>query len=1463
MDGKLIYLAQKRAHLFVCAKGCCCGRTDRGHAAVPIDFYKQQYKQRKLRQVMQLSMNGCLGPCAMANAVLLVFDGRPIWFQSINHEPQIVALFDYVGQMLAADRYLPPPAQLAEYVFDYYLWSNSHASPLVDLPPALPVAQQAGILLLTHADTDLLCLRGAAADLPKGFGPVHASSLGKIQSEEHMHALVAGEARSARVIIVRLLGGAASLPGFRQLVEAARRQNQLLLVVSGAGAPDPELTAASTVPAAIVHETTAYLQLGGRENFAHCLRFLSDHLLLTGFGYERPREMRQHGIYHPDLGPEPTLAEWRARHDTNLPTVGLLFYRAHWMSGNLAFIDAFVRQIESQGANALPVFTSSLKETVAPPARFAGLGRWPAAFDFFFTADVPIVDALIMTMSFSMGEINAGGTTSAGWGVDTLAALDLPVLQAITCSTTSWQWQASARGLNPLDTAMQVALPEFDGRIITVPVTFKERLPHRGANREASDGGTDFGHATSGDDELIHYAPLDDRVSRVVGLALRLAVLRKKPNRRKRIAFILTNSPGKAARVGNAVGLDTPASLIHVLAAMRQAGYHVDQLPGDGDTLIQTLIDRCSYDQTFLTDEQLAGAVARVPAAQYARWFQDLPASARQRMIAQWGDPPGEAYVHDGAIALAGLELGNVFVALQPPRGYGLDPGAIYHQPDLPPTHNYYALYRWLRDSWQADAIVHMGKHGTLEWLPGKGLGLSADCFPDSFLHDLPLIYPFIVNNPGEGAQAKRRAHAVVVDHLIPPMTTADSYGELAELMQLVDEYYQVEMLDPQKLPLLQQQIWDLIKQAHLDEDLKHLLREDHGDHVHDWDETMTPEGTPVGLASMQGRDVAHLIEDLDGYLCELAGAQIRDGLHVLGQPPQGEQLVGLLEALTRVPNLEVPSLRDGVAHRFGLDCSALLAGRGQRMPSVPAELPQLADRPLATCGDALEVVDELGRHLLTLLAGRDFDLDSIPAAIAETFGQPLEQGGASTLHATLDFVCRRLVPTLRQTPDEIANLLRGLDGRYVPAGPSGAPTRGMAHVLPTGRNFYAVDPRALPSQAAWLVGQELAREVIERFVAETKSFPETIGINVWGTSSMRTQGDDVAQIFALLGVRPVWQRESRRLIGVEIISPAELGRPRVDVVVRISGFFRDAFPHLIRLLNEAVDLVVSADEPPETNFIRKHYLEEVAARLDEGLSDCEVHADQCARLRVFGSKPGTYGAGILPLIEEGNWRDGADLAEAYVNWGGYAYTGAGDEDGIDSRDVFRQRLSGVDVAVHNQDNREHDIFDSDDYLQFHGGMIAAIGALSGRKPRHYLGDTHDPSRPVVRDLKEEALRVFRTRVVNPKWIEGITRHGYKGGLELAATVDYLFGYDATAGVVDDWMYEKVAQTYALSRELQEFLERSNPWALHAISQRLLEAAERGLWAEPRPETLSALRDTLRASEAMLEQRVESSAPLR
>jgi cobaltochelatase CobN len=1436
LDGKPIHLVAKRAHLMVCAKGCCCGRTDRGYAAVPIDFYKQEYKKRKIRKLVQLTMSGCLGPCPLANVALLFFDGRPVWFQSINGEAQIRAIFDYIDRMLAADGYLPPPPELADYVFTYYAWSHASSA------PSRTASMADGILFLTHADTDLLALRAALAGLPDGFPPVRALSLGKVATEEHLAAALGWPGAAPRVVVARLLGGVQSVPGFRSLADTARARGQHLIVVSGTGSPDPELTAVSTVSPAVVHEATAYLQAGGPDNVAQMLRFLADHLLLTGFGHAPPAEQPPHGVYHPDLPRGATLADWLAWHDPARPTVGLLFYRSHWMSGNLAFVDACVRELAARGANALPVFTASLKDE-APPgvgrifnpssSQTDGLEirpteRWPAALSLFVGDGRPLIDVLITTVSFAVGDVRADGPTPAGWAVSAFSALGVPVLQAVCGGTARWQWEASQRGLNPLDTAMNVALPEFDGRIITVPISFKEPLN---------------GAAPT---EAVHYAPAADRIARVAGLALRFVVLRRKPNRDKRIAFVLTNSPGKAAKIGNAVGLDAPASLLRVLTAMRDAGYEVGDLPPDGDALIHALIDRCSYDETLLTADQLANAAGRVPAAEYRHWFADLPEIQRRQMASQWGEPPGEAYVHDGHVALAGLEFGNVFVALQPPRGHGMDPNAIYHQPDLPPPHNYHALYRWLRDIWQADAIVHLGKHGTLEWLPGKGVGLSADCYPDTFLGDLPLFYPFILNDPGEGAQAKRRGHAVIIDHLTPPMTTADAHGELAELMQLVDEYYQVELLDPSKMPLVQQQIWDLIRGAHLEDDLKYLMQKGEDGHTHEWDDAVTAEGTPVTLAQMRGREVSHLIQELDGYLCELAGAQIRDGLHILGQVPDGEQMVGLLQALTRVPNLDVPSLRAAVAGPFGLDLDMLLAERGRPLDAVSPLLARLADRPLVTRADALETIDDLCRHLHALLQRHDFRSGAVEPVIAQTFLGLTDGDG---VRAVLSFVCERLVPALRRTTDEIDNLLAALAGRYVPAGPSGAPTRGMAHVLPTGRNFYAVDPRALPSAAAWQVGQELAREVLDRYRAETGAWPETVGISAWGTSAMRTHGDDVAEVLALLGVRPVWQKENRRVVGVEVIPLDELGRPRIDVTVRISGFFRDAFPHLIKLLDDAVQAVALCDEPPERNFVRKHYLADLAANVTAGLPEPERQA----RYRVFGSKPGSYGAGLLPLIDERNWHDDADFAETYVNWGGYAY--AGDGQGVDARDAFRRRLGEVQVALHNQDNREHDIFDSDDYFQFHGGMIAAIRALTGRQPRHYFGDTHDPARPAVRDLKQEALRVFRTRVVNPKWLESITRHGYKGGLELAATVDYLFGYDATAGVAEDWMYEQVARSYALDPAMQEFFARSNPWALHAVAERLLEAAQRGMWAQPSEETLEGLREALLTSEQMLEAR--------
>lgn len=1294
-----------------------------------------------------------------------------------------------------------------------------------------------GFLFLTQADTDLLALSKVVPRLGPEFPTVEAYNPSRLGGDEEVQEFLDRTLPDAEVIVLRLIGGPASFkPGLDQVVAHARSAQKTLLCLPGTDVLDPELTALSTAGVSVIHETFAYLQHGGLTNYEQMLRFLSDHLFATGFGFEAPELQPRHGIYHPDV-PEGTLQAWRAHADPARPAAGILFYRSHLLSGNLDFIDALVREGEERGLNMLPVFAYSLKEY--PEGEEARPGAFPSALRYFAPDSGIPVDVLISTMSFALGSI-AGD--AGDWSADVLSALGVPVLQAVAASTERDQWLASSRGLTPLDTAMNIAIPEFDGRIITVPVCFKEQIT----------GAEGLGSTA------VRYAPEPDRVARTIGQALRLTALRRIPNAEKRVVFVLTNYNSKVSRIANAVGLDSPASLLAILHAMGDADYDVGDLPPDGDELLRMLIERGSYDLEVLTEAQMAGAVARVPFGRYQEWFEELPENNRAAMVDRWGAPPGRFYVDDdGALVLAGLQFGNVFIAVQPPRGYGLDPTAIYHMPDLAPPHPYHALYRWLSTSldgggWGADAMVHVGKHGTLEWLPGKANGLSAECFPDLFLGDLPLVYPFIINNPGEGAQAKRRAHAVIVDHLTPPMTTAEGYGEIEQLARLVDEYYQLEQLDPSKLPLIQRQIWDLIKEAKLDEDL-HLIHDhdhdhDDDDHHHDHDHHDSDEGLPGLIAHLSGREFAHLVEDLNGYLCELTSAQIRDGLHTLGVMPSGVQLIDTLFSLTRLPNLDVPSLRHGIARVYDIDPGALLDQPGARFDEPPTALAAVAGRALPTHADALEEIDALGQRLLTGLAEYEFRVHAIQDVIETVAGGKDSAEKWESVRQTLRFICAELVPRLERTREEIDHILDALDGRYIPAGPSGAPTRGMAHVLPTGRNFYAVDPRALPSVAAWEVGQQLADALLRRHLDDEGTYPHSVGISIWGTSAMRTHGDDIAEVFALLGVRPVWQAESRRVTGVEVISLEELGRPRVDVVCRISGFFRDAFPHLIALLDRAFLLVASLDEPNDMNFIRQHQEGERARMVAEGIPiEDAVHL---AGYRVFGCKPGTYGAGILPLIDERNWQDAADFAEAYINWGGYAYTA--DEYGRDARGEFRQALGRVQVAVKNQDNREHDIFDSDDYLQYHGGMIATIRALAGRNPRRYFGDSADPTRPRVRDLKEEAQRVFRTRVVNPKWIKSIQRHGYKGALELAATVDYIFGYDATADVVDDWMYARVAEQYALDPQMQEFFRQSNPWALRDISGRLLEAAERGMWSNPGP-LLDALQQAFLDTEAVLE----------
>ncbi|NUS50782.1 MAG: cobaltochelatase subunit CobN, partial [Nocardioidaceae bacterium] len=870
--------------------------------------------------------------------------------------------------------------------------------------------------------------------------------------------------------------------------------------------------------------------------------------------------------------------------------------------------------------------------------------------------------------------------------------------------------------------------------------------------------------------------------------------LRHTPTSERRLALVLSAYPTKHSRVGNAVGLDTPASAVRLLRALESRGYHLgDGFPGvadqDGDALIHALIDAGGQDPDWLSAAQLSGQPVRIPAATYARWFEALPADLREAMVEHWGEPPGSLYVDGGDLVLATLQAGNVVLMIQPPRGFGENPVAIYHDPDLPPSHHYLAAYRWLEEEYGAHALVHLGKHGSLEWLPGKTAALSASCAADAVLGDLPVVYPFLVNDPGEGAQAKRRAHATIVDHLVPPMARAETYGDIARLEQLMDEHANIAAMDPAKLPAVRAQIWTLIQAAQLDHDLG-------------------LDGRP------HDAEFDDFLLHVDGWLCEIKDAQIRDGLHVLGQPPEGEARVNLVLAVLRA--------------------NQVWGGRSHAVPGLRSAL-GLKDG--STDSASVDAAERTARALVEAMEEAGWPADA-GALTERVLGHPDE-----AVADVLGFAATEVVPRLARTTDELDAVLHALDGGYVPAGPSGSPLRGLVNVLPTGRNFYTVDPKAVPSRLAYETGLALAESLVERYVADTGSHPRSVGLSVWGTSAMRTSGDDIAEVLALIGVRPVWQEQSRRVSGLEVVPLEELGRPRIDVTVRISGFFRDAFPHVVRLLDEAFTTVADLDEPPERNYVRAH-----------ALADRDEHGDwRRATTRFFGSQPGAYGAGLLPLVESGSWRSDADLAEVYTAWGGYAY--GRDLDGAPASDDMRANYRRIAVAAKNYDTREHDIADSDDYFQFHGGMVATVRALTGDAPAAYIGDSTSPDAVRTRTLTEETARVFRARVVNPRWIEAMRRHGYKGAFEMAATVDYLFGYDATTGVVPDWMYESLAQTYVLDETNQAFLRESNPWALHGMVERLSEAAERGLWAEPDPGTTAALQQAYLDVEGDLEDR--------
>ncbi|MBK8176892.1 MAG: cobaltochelatase subunit CobN [Rhodospirillales bacterium] len=1229
---------------------------------------------------------------------------------------------------------------------------------IADGTVAVDLGQSPGdIVVLSAADSELACLAAAHTRRTAANPAVPSLRLANLMRLGHpmsVDVYVEATLARAKLVVVRLLGGRSYWPyGVEQVAEVCRAQAIPLAFVPGDDQPDAELARLSSVGAEAHHRLWRYLAEGGIENAVEFLAYAAA-LIGGAQNWQEPRPLLHAGLYQPAVG-LPAATDER-------PLAAIIFYRALVQAGNLAVIDRLIEALDAAGLAARAIFVTSLKDPLS------------AAIIEALLADAP-PDVILNATGFAVAT-PGGAQVVAG----PFAACDCPVVQVIFAGCDEATWREGTAGLPAKDIAMNVALPEVDGRIISRAVSFKG-VARRDALSEI---------------DLVTYEPVADRIAFVAELAAAWARLKRKPAAERHVAIVLANYPNRDGRIGNGVGLDTPASAVRVLAALGAAGYRVEDAPTCGTALITRLTEGPTNDWRALPGRAIEETL---PRPEYEAAFARLTDETRSAILARWGtvehDPffrPGE--LDCGRFAVPAFRCGNVAVCLQPARGYNIDPQSTYHDPDLVPPHGYLAFYAWLRGEFRADAIVHLGKHGNLEWLPGKALALSAGCFPEAALGPLPHLYPFIVNDPGEGTQAKRRAQAVIIDHLTPPLTRAESYGTLRDLERLVDEYAEASSLDPRRLRPLADEILLLARTSGLDID--------------------------CGIGTDEGTDDA--LMKLDRYLCELKEMQIRDGLHIFGASPEESLARDLLVALARTPRGSGPgdaSLIRALASDLALDFDPLAADLAMPWEGLrPDVLDQASGDPWRTAGDTVERLEALAAALVG---------GEIACAEAWDRARPV-----------LDQIETRLRPAVAACGRrELDGLLSGLDGRFVAPGPSGAPTRGRPDVLPTGRNFYSVDTRMLPTPAAWTLGWKSASLLVQRHAQEHGEWPQRLAVTAWGTSNMRTGGDDIAQALALLGVRPTWDDASHRVLGFEVLPASVLDRPRVDVTLRISGFFRDAFPNLIDLYDSAARAVAALDEPAQTNPLAARAREDARQLRAAGASEDDAKA--LAAARVFGSKPGAYGAGLQALIDEGGWRTEADLARAYVAWGGYAYGGA--LKGRAAHDVFETRLASIEAVVQNQDNREHDILDSDDYYQFEGGMTAAVRTFSGSQPAVWHADHSRPETPAIRTLDEEIARVVRARVVNPKWIAGVMRHGYKGAFEMAATVDYLFAFAATARCVRDHHFDAVFDAYLEDDAVRDFLAENNPKALQEMSARLLEAQERGLWRPARNHAFDAL----------------------
>ena len=1113
-----------------------------------------------------------------------------------------------------------------------------------------------------------------------------------------------------------------------------------------------------------------------RENDVSILQWLN--YKLTGEGsVPEPVTSRESGIFHPDFDRDISLDDYLKHMVPGRPTIGILYTANLWIYDNQDHIVSLIRKIESLEMNVIPVFFSALVHNMDGKQGTAAIVQ-----KYFMDGDRCRVDAIAMCSSFS--QINNSRDCYGIYTPDEQnffhTMTDVPVMQVMMVSGHYADYEESAEGLSKSEFNMGVIWPELDGQIITVPIA-------------SSEGGKG----------MKRYSPLDDRIDHLCRMMKSWAMISKIPRSERKIAILMYQSRPETGRIGGAAALDSIESVCDMLKRFAAEGYTLDHVPANGKELVEEIIDNITNDLEWSSSERIRDkAVTLIDKSCYLQYYNQLSEFNRRRMEESWGEPPGNVSVDNGKMVIPGIVNGNIYIGLQPLRSWADQMEAVYHDPVIPCPHQYLMFYRWLKNDFKTNVVFHIGTHGTLEWLPGKSHGLSSKCFPDLVLDGIPHVYPYVIDDPGEGVQCKRRSEAVLIGHMCPTITRAGGYDDISAIDTPLQEYFKAKAsLKGDRKTAVLNELLEAIRKVDMLKDL----------------------GLPDDIDA-EGLE-PHL-EDIHDYIMEIKDALIRDGLHILGRAPEGEQLDEMIYGLMRLRNGDIPSLRQSYYDSLGLDVDKMLE-----------------DSSSMTDGEVNStIIDRMDGDLMIILSKMrecDYDLENSLSLFPKM---------TDDLKESVTYICQKLAGNIRKMTDEMDNMVHACDGGYVLPGPSGAPMRGNAQILPMGRNYYGIDPDIVPPRASWEIGKKMADQMIERYIEEKGTYPKEVGFIIWATDTIKTNGDDVAYILWLMGVRPTWSKTGQ-VNGLEVIPISELGRPRIDVTVRITGLFRDAFPNIIDMIDDAVKLVSELDEDDNDNYLAANLRRDIVESMAEGMTVDEARKKNS--VRIFGCPPGAYGAGVNHAIEYGDWKTVQDLADIYIAWGSYGY-GRG-MSGVSMKEQFVKRFSKVGVTVKNLPDREIDVLDVDDFYSYLGGLNAFVKAYGNKDAVSYMGDGSDPDKVKIKDSKQELQFVYRSKALNPKYIEGLKQHGFRGVSEVTNLTEFTFGWDATSDVADDWMYEGLAEKYLFDPDTRQWMEDNNPHAMMEMINRLMEAYERGMW-DAKPETIDKLKDLFLDLEEKIEE---------